>query len=245
MPNPLIRKDAWKLSAIDPWEPTLLWYAKGVGAMASLPATSPGSWRFQAGVHGYSRNTDPLVHLGPAPSPSVQNQFWRQCQHGTWFFLPWHRMYLGFFERIVRAAVVSLGGPADWTLPYWNYSDTSNPNATVLPPCFRTPTLPGGSANPLFVIQGVNILRAPGINAGVATAIPETDVDLSGCLSEDFFSPDTDTTTGDLGFGGPATGFNHDAQTFGQNSVENFRTTRFTSTSADNGRKAEKPSTVG
>jgi tyrosinase len=216
----LIRKDAWKLSAISTWEPTLLWYAKAVGEMSSRPATDPTSWRFQAGIHGYNKATDPFVSAGAVPKKTVRDQFWSKCQHGTWFFLPWHRMYLGFFEQIVRAAVVDLGGPADWTLPYWDYSDTSNPNARTLPPAFRQPTLPDGSPNPLFVIQGVNILRAPGVNAGSAAVIPPQDVDLSGCLAETFFSPSTDTTVGDLGFGGPATGPNHDAQVFGAKSVE-------------------------
>jgi tyrosinase len=215
-----IRKDAWKLSAISTWEPTLLWYAKAVGEMSSRPATDPTSWRFQAGVHGYNKSTDPFAKAGPVPKKAVQDKFWQQCQHGTWFFLPWHRMYLGFFEEIVRAAVVKLGGPSDWALPYWNYSDSSNPHAKALPPAFREPKLPDGSPNPLFVIQRVNILRAPGINAGNTTLIPDRDVDLSGCLAETFFSPKTDTTTGDLGFGGPATGANHDAQVFGQDSVE-------------------------
>src|SRR5579871_523086 len=216
----LIRKDAWTLSNISTWEPTLLWYAKAVGEMATRPATDPTSWRFQGGVHGYSKKSDPLVSAGPIPKKTVTDQFWAQCQHGTWFFLPWHRMYLGFFEQIVRAAVVKLGGPPDWTLPYWNYSDAGNPNARTLPPAFRQAKLPDGSANPLFTIDGVNILRAPAINAGNAAAIPDRDVDLTGCLGKTFFSPTTDTTVGDLGFGGPATAANHDAHVFGVRSVE-------------------------
>jgi tyrosinase len=217
----LIRKDAWKLSAISTWEPTLLWYAKAVGEMSSRPATDPSSWRFQGGVHGYNKNADPFATTGALPKQSVQKKFWNKCQHGTWFFLPWHRMYLGFFEQIVRAAVVKLGGPADWTLPYWNYSDISNANARILPPAFRQQKLPDGSPNPLFEIEGLNILRAPGINAGNAALIPPDDVSLSNCLTESFFSPEMDITVGDLGFGGPATGPNHDAQVFGQKSVEN------------------------
>jgi tyrosinase len=216
----LIRKDAWKLSAISTWEPTLLWYARAVGEMSSRPAADPTSWRFQGGVHGYNRKTDPFVNAGSVPAKTVQDKFWNKCQHGTWFFLPWHRMYLGFFEQMVRAAVVKLGGPADWTLPYCNYSDTSNANARALPPSFREPKLPDGSPNPLFVIQGIGIPRAPGVNAGKVAVVPPRDVDLTDCLAETFFSPGTDTTVGDLGFGGPATGPNHDAQVFGQNSVE-------------------------
>jgi len=216
----LIRKDAWKLSAISTWEPTLLWYAKAVGEMSSRPATDPTSWRFQAGIHGYSKNTDPLVGAGPIPKKSVTDVFWGQCQHGTWFFLPWHRMYLGLFEQIVRATVVKLGGPGDWALPFWNYSDASNPNANALPPAFREAKLPDGSPNPLFTLGGVNILRAPGVNTGSTAVIPNSDVDLTGCLAKTIYSPTTDTTTGDLGFGGPATAANHDAHVFGQRSVE-------------------------
>ncbi|MEO8131196.1 MAG: tyrosinase family protein [Bryobacteraceae bacterium] len=218
----LVRKDASKLSAISKWEPALLWYAKAVAEMVSRPATDPTSWRFQAGIHGYNKNSDPLVKAGPLPTKAVQVKFWNKCQHGSWFFLPWHRMYLGFFEQIVRAAVVKVGGSPDWTLPYWNYSDTSNANARTLPPAFLEPKLPDGSPNPLFVIQGVKILRAPAINAGKAAAIPIQDVDLTACLGATFFSPDTDTTAGDLGFGGPAGGANHDGQFFGPKTVESL-----------------------
>jgi len=216
----LIRKDVWKLSAISTWEPTILWYAKAVGEMSGRPATDPTSWRFQGGVHGYSKQSDPLVKAGPIPAKAVQDKFWKKCQHGSWFFVPWHRMYLGFFEQIVRAAVTKLGGPADWTLPFWNYSDSSNPNARKLPPAFREAKLPDGSPNPLFAINGVNILRAPLVNAGDASAIPAKDVDLTACLSATFFSPKTDATAGDLGFGGPATGPNHDGHFFGPKTVE-------------------------
>jgi tyrosinase len=216
----LIRRDAWKLSAISIWEPTLLWYAKAVGEMSSRPATDPTSWRFQAGVHGYSRSADPFLSAGPVPKKSVTDAFWSQCQHGTWFFLPWHRMYLGLFEQIVRAAVVKLGGPSNWTLPYWNYSDAKNPAAKTIPPAFREPKLPDGSPNPLFTIGGVNIPRAPGVNSGSTAVIPNSDVELAGCLAKTFFSPKTDATTGDLGFGGPATAANHNAHVFGQRSAE-------------------------
>src|SRR5882757_3996331 len=217
----LIRKDAWKLSTIATWETTLLWYAKAVGEMSTRPASDPTSWRFQGGVHGYNTSSDPFAGAGSFPRKATQRKFWNKCQHCCWFFLPWHRMYLGFYEQIVRAAVVKLGGPADWTLPYWNYSDTSNPNARALPPAFRQQKLPDGSPNPLFQIQGEGILRAPAINAGSVSAVPANDVKLSNSLAEGFYSPSTDITVGDLGFGGPAMGANHDGQFFGVKSVEN------------------------
>ena len=40
------------------------------------------------------------------------------CPHGNAFFLPWHRGYLHYFERICR----ELSGKADFALPYWNWS---------------------------------------------------------------------------------------------------------------------------
>ena len=212
MANPLIRRDAWKLSAISTWEPTLLWYAKAVGELSTRPATDPTSWRFQGAIHGYSRSTDPFIGIGPVPPAHIQKIFWKQCQHGSWFFLPWHRMYLGFFEQIVRAAVAKLGGPADWALPYWNYSDTSNPNAKVLPPAFRETNLPDGSPNPLFAIHGIKIPRATGIDAGDPTVIPDSDIDLN-CLTETIFTGAS--SGGDPGFGGPQTGFQHNPAAFG------------------------------
>jgi tyrosinase-like protein/polyphenol oxidase-like protein len=103
--------------------------------MQARPISDPTSWTYQAAMHG--------THRTPADA------HWNQCQHQGWFFLPWHRMYLYYFERIVRKAVVDAGGPADFALPYWNY-DRPAP-ANTIPRGFRTPTLPDGSANPLHV----------------------------------------------------------------------------------------------
>ena len=51
------------------------------------------------------------------PFPGSTNPtYWNQCQHQSWYFWPWHRAYLWTFEDIVSAAIVSLGGPADWGL---------------------------------------------------------------------------------------------------------------------------------
>ena len=69
-----------------------------------------------------------------APPPGAT---WNECQHASWYFLPWHRMYLYYFERIVRAAALAAGAPDDWALPYWNY-DRAFP-ANTLPPAFRAP----------------------------------------------------------------------------------------------------------
>ena len=151
------RKDVYKLP---PGDQTLEWYAKAIAAMQALPQTDPMSWTYQAAIHGI----DPL--------PPAMAGLWAECQHASSFFLPWHRMYILNFERIVAQHVASLGGPADWALPYWNYT-TSDPATLALPPAFRNTALPGGAANPLYVA-----LRNPVANAG-GTVLGARDVDLS------------------------------------------------------------------
>lgn len=194
-----IRPDVWKLQD---WDDVLLWYARAITEMKTRPLDDPSSWRFQAGIHDYRRAGDPYaVATDQIPSASIQQRFWSQCQHSSWYFLPWHRMYLGYFERIVASTVESLGGPADWSLPYWNYSDANNPDARRIPPAFRAAQLPDGSANALHVAQ-----RAQGVNSGDVIATV-ADVDIVDCLDETAFLGSS--MGGNTGFGGPETGFNH------------------------------------
>ena len=129
-----VRKDVWTLLSNDPWDPITEAYARAVARMQARPATDPTSWAFQAAIHG--------AYATPPPQAR-----WNECQHQNWYFLPWHRMYLYFFERIVRAAVVAEGGDPEFALPYWNY-DQPRPRNT-LPRAFRAASLPGGNANPL------------------------------------------------------------------------------------------------
>jgi tyrosinase len=131
-------------------EAQLAAYAKGVERMKSRPAQQRDSWTYQAAMHG-TRATPP-----PPPPPPL----WNGCKHLSWFFVVWHRMYVYYFEQIIRTAVVETGGPATWALPYWNYGlDAAHAS---IPPAFREPTV-NGQPNPLYVQQ-----RAPGINQGAA-----------------------------------------------------------------------------
>ena len=144
----------------------MLDYAKAVAVMQRRQPDDPTSWTYQAAIHGTK-----------APVPPGAD--WNQCQHGTWFFLPWHRMYIWFFEKIVREAIQEAGGdPTGWALPYWNYSDGPLNLVATLPFAFRIPTLPDGSANALYLPypnrnentlddqqQGVGLIGA-GINDG-------------------------------------------------------------------------------
>lgn len=133
-PTLAVRRDVWALEQADPANPfdaITFAYAKAVQVMQSRPITDRTSWAYQAAIHG-----------SVAPQPAGAH--WNECQHFGWFFLPWHRMYLHFFERIVSAAA---GNPPGFALPYWNY-DRRN----TLPPAFNTPRpLPDGTVNPLFL----------------------------------------------------------------------------------------------
>ena len=109
-----VREDVWTLSKQNVWHPTILWYARAVKALKSnTVVTNPTSWPYLARIHG----TD----VDPATWPNGVDD-WNSCQHGSWYFLPWHRMYLHYFEKIVRKQIVDLNGPVNWALPFWDYS---------------------------------------------------------------------------------------------------------------------------
>jgi len=196
-----IRRSALNLQQTSQsWDPILLWYAKGVRELQSRAISDPGSWRYQAAMHEYNSATDPFRSSGqPLPSQADQNRFWNRCQHGSWFFLSWHRAYLRFFERMIVAAIIPLGGPVDWALPFWDYS--AGPNARKLPLAFQLQTLPDGSPNPLLVPAPD---RTPAANSNGLVGTPP-DADTSVCLGKRQFT--------NLGvvqqFGGGQTGFMH------------------------------------
>jgi tyrosinase len=144
----------------------------GVAAMKARPATDPTSWRFQANVHGT---------LDPVTSP-----LWNQCEHGTIQFLNWHRGYLYFFERILRAAA----GDPGLCLPYWDWSTSPS-----LPAAFRD----SSAGNPLYEPSRF-------INDG--SALPNSIVvtDLDAAMAEVDFAP-----TSWSGFSGRLEGSPHGA----------------------------------
>lgn len=142
-----VRKDVSVLS-----EPEIDALKKGVQTMKNRNANDPTSWLYQANMHG---TTDEPLQAG-----------WAQCQHGSYFFLSWHRMYLYYFERILRKA----SGNPDLALSYWNYS---LPNERALPAIFRLPANP--TDNPLYVAernQGTG--NQDGINDGAELPGPAT-----------------------------------------------------------------------
>ena len=194
-----VRRNVYSLPAGDD---TLDWYRRAVAALQAEPLTSPTCWYYLGSVHG---------NPGFTP-PSGASAFWDQCQHQTWYFLPWHRGYVAAMESIIAKKVVDLGGPADWALPYWNYSEsqTANPDARNIPPAFRDPFNPDGSNNALWAPRNTNAAGSVGLR--------DADVAL-GALNEPVFTPPSNFGSG---FGGGRTGFNHFGSRSDTGALENI-----------------------
>jgi tyrosinase len=201
-----IRRNVWQLGG--DWADEVLWYARGVAAMKARALAKPTSWRFYAGMHGFSsarwQELGYLFATDQPPSQAQLSTFWRQCQHGSWYFLPWHRGYVLALEANIRAEVVALNGPDDWALPYWNYFA---PNEAALPPAFASPDWPDGVGdNPLFVEQRY------GPNGDGDVFVPTSLVNLNALADPDFTGV---SSGGSPGFGGVDTGFSHSGPVHG------------------------------
>ena len=201
-----LRKNVWELGGH--WADPILWYARGVGAMKARALAEPISWGFYAAMHGMDqqlwRQLGYLSSSDAMPGKSAINRFWKQCQHGSWYFLPWHRGYLLAFEANIREAVITLGGPADWALPYWNYFKAKQ---SKLPPAFASPDWPDGQGdNPLFVQQRY------GPNSDGKVYVPVHQVNLNALSEPDFAGV---ASGGSPGFGGVDTGFEHGGRVHG------------------------------
>jgi tyrosinase len=205
---PRTRREIWKLG--EGWSDTLEWYAKAVAEMRTRPINDPTSWGYLGAIHGFDkdlwREFGYLRDNEALPSQAERDRLWQQCQHQSWYFLPWHRGYLGSFEAIVRDAIAKRGGPSDWALPYWNYSDESNPKARELHPAFTETTLPNGAPNAL------RVERRYGDGTG-AVVIPPEAVTLAALMEPDFTGS---ASGGSPGFGGVETSFTHGGEINGR-----------------------------
>jgi tyrosinase len=194
-----VRQDVRKLGS--DWHPILEWYARAVRELSTRKIGQRTSWAYLGAIHGLDVAgwvQAGIVSAGdPLPSQSERGRLWNQCQHNSWFFLPWHRGYLAAFEAIVAKAVQDLGGPNDWALPYWNYLDATEPLVRDIPKAFTDPTMPDGSPNALAKPHRAAIKLGP-------TPWFPRDIDLSAMAEKHFTA-----ASGALGFGGGATRFNH------------------------------------
>ena len=101
------------IAALSPTDPIVTTYRNAVAAMKALPSSNPISWTAQANIH------------------------FNKCPHGCWFFLPWHRAYLLYFERICRKVTCD----SNFALPYWNWTTS---------PSIPAPFWGGGTSNALL-----------------------------------------------------------------------------------------------
>jgi tyrosinase len=203
----LTRRNVWELGG--DWADPILWYARAVKAMKARPLADPTSWRSYGAIHGFDAGLwQQFGYLNPSeakPAAKDVSRYWVQCQHGSWYFLPWHRGYLFAFEANLKAAIKDLNGPPDWALPYWNYF---KPQQSKLPPAFASPDWPDGRGdNPLFVKQRY------GPNDDGNVSIPVSAVNLKAMTDPDFTGV---ATGGSRGFGGIDTGFEHGGPSHGR-----------------------------
>ena len=159
----VVRQNVYSLST-----PQLQTLAKGVAAMKKKKASDPTSWAYQAAMHG--SDSTPAKAL------------WNTCQHGSYYFLSWHRMYLYYFERILRKA----SGDPNFALPYWSYAKSAQ---RALPPTFRSPA---AASNPLWVAA-----RSSEMNGGAH--LPASAVSTTAAMNTIAFASSTGSGAG---FGG-------------------------------------------
>lgn len=149
-------------------------YANAVGKMMnSTPESSPLGWVFQWYTHavrGDRTKAAEIARIYPTSSPqkALAQEVWNTCQAhfvsaNERFFLPWHRMFVFFFEDIIR----TVSGDNSFVLPYWNYSAASPTIHGIMPKEFRLPNDP--VFKPLF-IQKRNVANVAqglaSVNAG-------------------------------------------------------------------------------
>ncbi|MCY9786764.1 tyrosinase family protein [Nocardiopsis sp. EMB25] len=197
--SPFVRQDVATL--FDPvtgdWHPRLYWYARAVGWMKQRDGTPDrhDSWLFQWYTHGK-----------PTPQRDGDPPEWRQCPHGDRYFLPWHRWYLYYFERIVRRVIVEDLGQwdqFDWALPYWNYAHREPGDGSEkyrrVPLPFRQRTMRGPDGreeeNPLYLPPYDTEGRCRG-----AEPLTPTEVDPSEAMAQTCFWPPEDTPGASSGF---------------------------------------------
>lgn len=135
-------------------------YANAVQTMMSTPESNPIGWLFWWYTHGVRDDrtkAQEITRIYPTPSTrrTLAQQTWDTCQAHKDptmepYFLPWHRMYLFFFERVIQ----KVSGNSSFALPYWDYTNTNS----RLPDRFINPA---NASNPLFRPE-----RRPSVNAG-------------------------------------------------------------------------------
>src|SRR5262249_32316556 len=71
-------------------------YKKGIREMLNRPPTDPRNWYRNAFIHAFP------------------------CPHQKWWFLAWHRAYIGWLEATIR----EFSSDPEFALPYWDWTKT-------------------------------------------------------------------------------------------------------------------------
>src|SRR5688572_6034211 len=142
--TPLIRHDIASPAGAD----MMVTYANAMRAMLARPQNDPLGWLWQWYTHfvnGATTKTSEINRIFGKKSSArktLANETWNTCQshagQNIHHFLPWHRMFVFFFEQIVR----QVSGRADFALPYWDYTSVDPLKRGILPVQFRMPADP-------------------------------------------------------------------------------------------------------
>jgi Common central domain of tyrosinase len=128
--------------------------AAAMKMMKAMPCNTVCSWYYQGAIHSVPMslpNGNPYCssYLGGMQDLKTA---WMNCthdsQHPELHFLIWHRLFIWYFEKIIR----KLSGKVDFALPYWDYTDA---NYRTMPPPFTD------SSSSLF-----EPARSTGLNQG-------------------------------------------------------------------------------
>lgn len=122
---------------------------EALSKMRKLGCIDPASWYYQGAIHWLPNSTQletnplcPAYTATTASTPEITQllqDFWRKCPHpvgvNIYHFLPWHRLYLSFFEIAVR----NITGKDDFAIPYWDYTNDKSAKNSIIPKAFRIP----------------------------------------------------------------------------------------------------------
>ena len=137
----LVRYDAASTNGLE----MLSIYANAVRKMRALGPSNPLSWTWQWYTHfvdGSTTKSAEISRIFGSNSSTLKTlaiNTWDTCQahSGQNYnnFYPWHRLFVYYFERIVR----HVSGRSDFTLPYWDYTSSDPAKRGVLPKQFILP----------------------------------------------------------------------------------------------------------
>lgn len=135
-------------------------------AISDREPRNPFGFFYQSNIHGW-----PDYDGSDRANRVADKLNWHKCQHAHYFFLVWHRMYIYFYERILRR----VSNNWELTVPYW---DCFEAESRSLPQQFR---LPANKTNPLYASE-----RCQSVNNG--KPLSEKAVNPYPALSTNFFT---------------------------------------------------------